>query len=516
MKKIISIPGGFIDFSNIHCGTDLVPPIATRRAATEMLDIMRGGRVNTTEDRMVGHFWLRNAESAPLDANVAEAILAQITAVKLFSADVIANKIRGYEGTPFTDVVVVGIGGSGLGPQFLEHCFRGHVSRDKAGLRLHFIDNTDPDGCAQVIGELSNLKGTLFLMMSKSGGTREPNNGLQIIKATCESAGVPFESQAVAVTCEDSKLDVQARDEGWLKRFYLWDWVGGRTSITSVVGLLPAALFGLDIDEFLRGAREMDELTLTPGDENPAWLFATAWYHAGNGKGEKDVVFLPYKDRLALLGKYMQQLFMESLGKRKDRDGHVVNQGLTVFGNKGTTDQHAFVQQLRDGTADFTAIFLAVLDDVFSLEKVQQELPEGHLASDELLGNLLGTRAALAEVGRESASIVLNTLDMFSIGALIALFERAVGFYGGLIYVNAYDQKGVEAGKEAALEALDAQGRIIGLLEEFGALSVDDICQKDDSIDSTDALVILEHLLRTERVRVSENKGLLAKKYRLV
>src|SRR5947207_12220318 len=132
----------------------------------------------------------------------------------------------------------------------------------------------------------------------------------------------------------------------------------------SAVGLLPMALEGFDIDEFLAGAAAMDEQTRTPvAAQNAAMLLALMWYYAGNGKGEKDMVILPYKDRLALFSKYLQQLVMESLGKKEDLDSKVVHQGIAVYGNKGSTDQHAYVQQLRDGVLNFFVTFIEVNKD---------------------------------------------------------------------------------------------------------------------------------------------------------
>ena len=145
----------------------------------------------------------------------------------------------------------------------------------------------------------------------------------------------------------------------------MYDWVGGRTSVMSARGgLLPAALQGMDIDAFLRGAADMDSSTrVTETRQNPAMLLALMWYYATDGQGKKDMVILPYKDRLVLLSKYLQQLVMESLGKERDLDGKVVHQGIAVYGNKGSTDQHAYVQQLREGVANFYATFIEVRCD---------------------------------------------------------------------------------------------------------------------------------------------------------
>src|SRR5436190_21270783 len=141
------------------------------------------------------------------------------------------------------------------------------------------------------------------------------------------------------------------------------DWVGGRTSVLSADGLVPAALQGIGIDGLLAGAAACDEATR--GHEilkNPAALMALMWYHATGGKGKKDMVVFPYKDRLLLFSRYLQQLVMESLGKREDLQGKRVDQGIAVYGNKGSTDQHAYVQQLRDGVLNFFVVFIRVLE----------------------------------------------------------------------------------------------------------------------------------------------------------
>jgi glucose-6-phosphate isomerase len=253
-----------------------------------------------------------------------------------------------------------------------------------------------------------------------------------------------------------SRLDQDAEQGGWLARFDMFDWVGGRTSITSAVGLLPGVLIGADIRAFLAGAAAMDALTRRTGVlDNPAALLAASWYVAGDGRGRRDMVVLPYRDRLEVFSRYLQQLVMESLGKKLDRDGQVVHQGLAVYGNKGSTDQHAYVQQLRDGVDNFFVTFLEVLEDPGDIPPLEGENP-----GDFLDGFLQGTRAALSEEGRFNLTITLRRLDATSLGALIALFERAVGLYGELVNVNAYHQPGVEAGKKAAAALLELQGRL--------------------------------------------------------
>jgi glucose-6-phosphate isomerase len=272
-----------------------------------------------------------------------------------------------------------------------------------------------------------------------------------------EDEGVTFASHAVAITMYGSKLDKQALSERWLARFPMFDWVGGRTSELSAVGLLPAALQGLDIDSMLAGAKACDEVTRSRNTEqNPAALLALMWHHATGGKGLKDMVVLPYKDRLLLFSRYLQQLVMESLGKELDLEGNVVEQGLTVYGNKGSTDQHAYVQQLRDGVNNFFVTFIRVLESGGD----NVEVEPGITAGDYLHGLLLGTREALSAKGRESMMLTIPRVDAFTVGMLIALFERAVGYYASLIGINAYHQPGVEAGKQAAAAILELQKKI--------------------------------------------------------
>ena len=185
---------------------------------------------------------------------------------------------------------------------------------------------------------------------------------------------------------------------------------------------------------------------------------------------------------------------MESLGKRQDRDGSVVNQGIAVYGNKGSTDQHAYVQQLRDGVDNFFATFIEVLEDVADIPVL-----DGECAGDFLDGFLQGTRAALTEGGRQSMSISMRRFDARRLGALIALFERAVGLYGELVNINAYHQPGVEAGKKAAASVLDLQSRVETLLETGTAQTVAEINQAMGEDREESIFWILRHLVTNDR-----------------
>lgn len=425
-------------------------------ALDAMQALEAGALANPSEGRRVGHYWLRAPERAP-DAATCAAITSAARDVTEFASAICRGRIAAPCGKPFTDFLAIGIGGSALGPMLVSDALgRG------AGLGAHFIDNTDPDGFDRQLALLGpRLATTLVLVTSKSGTTAEPRNALIEVERAYKAAGHDFRRHAVAITGTGSLLEKEA--EGWLARFPMWDWVGGRTSLWSSVGLLPAALEGIDTHALLAGAAAMDELTRREDvARNPALLLAIFWWTEARGRGERSLVVLPYKDRLGFLARWLQQLVMESLGKRESIDGRVVHQGLTVYGNKGSTDQHAFVQQLRDGVHDFAALFIEVLKE---REGARQEIEAGASAGDWLGGFLSGTREALADAGRKSLSITLADTSARSIGALLALFERAVGFYASFAGINAYDQPGVEAGKKAAGRVLAVQQRLLAALQ---------------------------------------------------
>jgi glucose-6-phosphate isomerase len=460
--SVVANPGLTLDISRMNFTDDFLKLMEPhmQRAFLEMAQLEGGGIANPDEGRMVGHYWLRTPGLAP-SAEMAAEIEFTVRAIREFAADIHGGAIVSPSGRRFTRLLVIGIGGSALGPQFIADALGCASDR----LRPLFFDNTDPDGMDRVLTEIGpDLGQTLAIVISKSGSTPETRNGMLEAKRAFEAAGLTFARHAVAVTGKGSGLDRSAADEGWLARFPMWDWVGGRTSVTSAVGLLPAALQGIDIDGILEGARLTDAATRGHVTrKNPAALLALMWYYATDGRGSKDMVVLPYKDRLILFSRYLQQLVMESLGKEKDRHGNIANQGITVYGNKGSTDQHAYVQQLREGVHNFFVTFIEVLEDRAGASPF---VDPGVTSGDYLTGFLLGTRRALYEAGRESLTITVERVDPRTIGALIALYERAVGLYASLAEINAYHQPGVEAGKKAAASILAVQGKALRYLRE--------------------------------------------------
>ncbi len=463
-----------------------------QRAFDAMTRLEAGAIANPDEKRMVGHYWLRAPQLAPTPELAGE-ITTTLAAVKAFTARVHAGEIAGPKGK-FKQLLVIGIGGSALGPQLVTQAL-GNPRKDK--LAVSFFDNTDPDGIDYVLATLrGQLAKTLVVVISKSGGTAETRNGMLEAIAAFKAAGLDHAKHFVAVTGAGSKLDQTAVAEGWLARFAMWDWVGGRTSELSAVGLLPAALQGIDIQGMLDGAAAMDEATRYPVTaQNPAALLALMWFFATEGRGAKDMVVLPYKDRLLLFSRYLQQLVMESIGKEFDLDGRVVNQGIAVYGNKGSTDQHAYVQQLREGVSNFFVTFLEVLKDRDA--KTSLEVEPGVTCGDYLQGFLLGTRDALTEKDRHSITLTVPDVSPRTIGMLIALYERATGLYASLVNINAYHQPGVEAGKKAAGAVIALKLKLVAALQAAPgqAFTAEKLAAHVGAPDKAElAFKILEHL----------------------
>lgn len=491
-KYFVSYPqlGFSIDISRMDFEDSIFTKMAGKidGAFKAMKDLESGAIANPDENRMVGHYWLRDSKLAPA-AELQKEIDDTLQATLKFAADVHAGAIKAANGQKFSRVLVVGIGGSALGPQLVAQA----ITPANPPLAISFFDNTDPDGMDRVLAEIGGeLATTLTLVISKSGGTKETRNGMLEAEHAYARAGLAFAKHAVAVTGVDSELDKHAIKQGWLARFPMWDWVGGRTSVMSAVGTIAAALQGVDVRQFLAGAAAMDAETRSrPARENAAMLLALMWHHAGGGKGLKDMVVLPYKDRLVLFSKYLQQLVMESLGKEHDLSGAVVNQGIAVYGNKGSTDQHAYVQQLRDGVNNFFVTFIEVRK---GRHAAPLEVEPGFTSGDYLQGFLRGTRKALADKGRESITLSIEEVSAFTLGLLIGLFERAVGFYASLVNINAYHQPGVEAGKKAATEFLKQLSQVRDALAKAGSPLTASEAATALGIDAEDAYHMLVHL----------------------
>lgn len=495
-----------LDISRMNFPKDYFDQMASNmnNVYEQIIFLEKGAIANPDENRRVGHYWLRDPDIAP-EPEVAEEIRKNLAEIKAFVQNVHSGRISAEIGEPFKNVLVIGIGGSGLGPQFISDAIGAYDDR----MSLFFIDNTDPDGMDRIFKRLeTELDTTLCLVISKSGGTIETRNGMLEVQNFYQKNQLNFARHAVCITQMGSQLYQYSIKEGWLKSFPMWDWVGGRTSVLSSVGLVAFALQGINIDELLAGARCCDEVTRQRDTlRNPSALLALMWYQATSGLGGKQMVILPYKDRLAYFSKYLQQLLMESLGKEKDLEGHVVHQGIAVYGNKGSTDQHSYVQQLLDGPDNFFVTFIEVLKD---REGASPILAENSTSGDYLQAFLLGTRNALTLKGRESITITIDEVTPFTIGVLIGLFERAVSIYALLIHINAYHQPAVEMGKKAAGEAIILKNKALHFLREKKGqrFTVEQIAQHMDSLNAEETLFkLLVHLRENPEHFISVQKG---------
>ena len=426
------------------------------RVFQDMKGMESGQRVNDSEDRQVGHFWLRAPENAPTMGQ-ATAIGETRTNVTEWVQSVRDGSLLLESAHEITDVIHIGMGGSCLGPQLLVEALG-----TSAGTRVHFLDNIDAHSVHLMMDTLSDkMANTLIVVLSKSGATLETLQLADEVFRRFKAAGHKPYARAVAITQPDSHLANRASREGWLAQFPIWDWVGGRFSATSAVGLFTAGLAGADTQALLLGAREMDQWTRNEDPAlNPAARLAALWHTQRQGPKTRDFVVMPYSDRLQTLGAVLQQLLMESLGKGTTKRGAASPQGVAVYGNKGSSDQHALVQQLMEGQDHALVLFVQVLNEEGGQSSQQLAL------GDSLQHLLLGTRRALQNNKRPVITWTLPHVDAVAIGATIALFERAVGFYASMVDINAYDQPGVEAGKRASRAFNEVQKRLLERLAQ--------------------------------------------------
>ncbi len=356
----------------------------------------------------------------------------------------------------YRDVVLLGIGGSALGPIALRNALRPpqwNALDDEARAgqpRLHMLDNVDPVTIAATL-ERVQLADTLFLVVSKSGGTAETMAQYLVVRARLEAAGLPLARHLVFVTDpQKGALRPIATAEG-LPALDIPANIGGRFSVLSPVGMLPAALIGIDIEAMLAGAGDMVERCATDDlTRNPAGVFATLQWLADTTGGKHVQVLMPYADPLRDIAAWFVQLWAESLGKVRG-DEHV---GPTPVPALGATDQHAQVQLFMEGPRDKTITFLAVETperDV-TIPGAHADIPDlaylgGHSLWELLNIERRATAGALATRGRPSMTIAMPQVDPWHLGALMMLFEIATAYAGALYGVNAFDQPGVELGK---------------------------------------------------------------------
>jgi glucose-6-phosphate isomerase len=467
-----------LDFSK-HRITDQTLPLLVELARECGLPdwierMFNGDKINFTEQRAVLHTALRNRANTPVSVDaedVMPAVNAVLEKMRAFSETVRGGQWRGYSGKPISDVVNIGIGGSDLGPVMVTEALRPYAGE----LAVHFVSNVDGSQISDTLAALDPAT-TLFLVASKTFTTRETLiNAHQARRWLLAAAG---EESAVAkhfVALSTNRAEVEAFGIDPANMFEFWDWVGGRYSLWSAIGLSIALYVGMDqFEELLTGAHEMDlHFRHTPFEHNLPVVMALLgiWYH--NFFGAESLAILPYDQHLHRLPAYLQQADMESNGKRATRSGAVADYttGPIIWGEPGTNGQHAFYQLLHQGTRLVPADFLVAVSAHHELEDQQRILFANCLAQSEALmrGKTPAEVAAELEAAgvsgsridallthkvfpgnRPTSSLVYPLLTPFMLGMLIALYEHKIFVQGVIWQINSFDQWGVELGKQLA------------------------------------------------------------------
>jgi glucose-6-phosphate isomerase len=394
----------------------------------------------------------------------------------LVHADETDDQIEAFAngiGQAFGNIVVLGIGGSALGTIALRTALLdpywnelGDEARDFFP-RLYVLDNIDPTTFAAFLDHI-DLGRTLFNVVSKSGGTAETMSQYLIVRERLEAEldGDGYRRHLLFTTDPEKGVLRQIADAEGIASLPIPANVGGRFSVLSAVGLLPAALAGIDIRALLEGAREMDELCRSDVlAENPAGMFATLQYLADTEHDAPIQVMMPYSDRLKDVADWWRQLWAESLGKQKTRTGEDVFAGPTPVKSLGATDQHSQVQLYMEGPFDKTITFLAERSPARDVEipRLYAEVGElgylgGHTLGELLRSEMEATEAALTQRGRMNLRLEVEQVDARSLGALLMLFEIATVYAGALYGVDPLDQPGVELGKQLTYGIMGRQG----------------------------------------------------------
>jgi glucose-6-phosphate isomerase len=374
----------------------------------------------------------------------------------------------------FDDVVVLGIGGSALGTIALRtalvHPFHNMLPNDKRGglPRLHVLDNIDPDQLAAFFADVIDFSRTLFIVISKSGSTAETMSQFLLAVELIENklGKDKIKDHLIAITDKAKGVLRPIADDWGLESYVIDDGVGGRFSVLSPVGLLPAALCGMDIEALLAGAAEMDEICKTEDFmKNPAALFAAIHFLADRDKNARLSVMMPYASGLKDVADWYCQLWAESLGKAVHDDGTPAFVGSTPVKALGATDQHSQVQMYTEGPFDKVTVFVGV-------EKFEKTLTipsrfgtvdalaylNGRTFNELMDAERVGTELALCEAHRMNMTITLPEVNANTVGQLFFMLEVATAIAGKLYKIDAFNQPGVEGGKIAAYAQMGRKG----------------------------------------------------------
>jgi glucose-6-phosphate isomerase len=421
--------------------------------------LLDGEVVNTGEKRRVLHHLLRGQRGKAVVENgkdIGAFYAGQMARFTAFADDVHTGKIKGSTGKNFTQAVQIGIGGSDLGPRAIYLALENGTA-GKRKLAAKFISNVDPDDASAVVASVP-LETTLFILVSKSGTTQETLANELFVKAKLEKAGLDPSKHIVAVTSETSPL---ADNPAYLNSFYIDDYIGGRYSSSSAVGgVILSLAFGGDVFKaFLRGAAEGDKAALEPDIRNNAALLdALLGVFERNFLRIPYTAVLPYSQALSRFPAHLQQLDMESNGKRVNREGKPLayQTGPVVFGEPGTNGQHSFYQLLHQGTDIVPLQFIGFAES----QRGDDVEVDGSNSQTKLKANLAAQIVAFAKGqsnaenpnknfpgGKPSSLIYGKKLTPESLGALLAHFENKVMFQGFVWNINSFDQEGVQLGK---------------------------------------------------------------------
>lgn len=438
-----------------------------------------GDLINQTEGRAVLHTALRAKKGDKIfvdGENIVNEVFEVREKIKAFSEEVISGKRKGFTGKAFTDVVNIGIGGSDLGPVMVTEALKFY----KNHLKMHFVSNVDGDHVHEVLKEL-DPETTLFVIVSKTFTTQETlTNALTIKKWFLKSAAekdVALHFAAVSTNLEKI-AEFGIADENV---FPMWDWVGGRFSLWSAVGLSIALSVGYkNFEELLGGAHEMDlHFKETPFQKNIPVVLAliSVWYN--NFFGAETEAIIPYTQYLHRFSAYLQQGIMESNGKSVDRNGNRVSHqtGTIIWGEPGTNSQHAFFQLIHQGTKLIPTDFIGFKESLYGDKDHHDKLMANFFAQTEALMNGKTVEEAKAELkklpedqlkalypfkvfegNKPTNTILIQKLTPKSLGALIALYEHKIFVQGIVWNIFSYDQWGVELGKQLATTILSEMG----------------------------------------------------------
>jgi glucose-6-phosphate isomerase len=454
---------------------ELANEVQLKDAITKYFD---GDVINQTENRAVLHTALRAKENASVQVdgvNVMPEIYSVKNKIKNFSNEIISGQRKGFSGKPFTDVVNIGIGGSDLGPAMIVEALQYY----KNDLNVHFVSNVDGDHVNEIIKKI-NPETTLFVIVSKTFTTQETLSNAETIRswflqsATQEDVAKHF----VAVSTNIQKVTEFGINPENI--FPMWDWVGGRFSLWSAVGLSISLAVGFDhFDQLLQGAHEMDEHFKNESfDKNiPVTLaLLSIWYN--NFFGAESEALIPYTQYLQKLAPYLQQGIMESNGKSIGRDGKPVNYqtGTIIWGEPGTNSQHAFFQLIHQGTKLIPTDFIGFKESLYGNKDHHDKLMSNFFAQTEAL--LMGKTKAQVQSefdkqvisgdkadfllpfkvfsgNKPTNTLLIKKLTPATLGALVALYEHKIFVQGVIWNIFSYDQWGVELGKQLATSILN-------------------------------------------------------------